>query len=209
MLRKYLYGLAAFVLAVGILSVSILRSSLVNYAFAASKSSPAPTPQQIPEVDYVMTLPGKILPGSLLWPIKAARDRIWYIFTFGHLKKAELALFFSDKRLVSGQSLFEVNDSNLGLSTVTKGEKYLEMAVREEDLARKEGQDTSAFLIKLANASLKHWEIIEKSIIPGAPEEARPHLSRLLVYSRTAFTKASELLISNGKELPKNPFEGQ
>lgn len=209
MLRKYLYGVAAFALAVGILSVSILRSSLVNYAFAASKSTPTPKTQQMPEVDYVMTLPGKVLPGNLLWPVKATRDRIWYLFTFNHLKKAELALFFADKRLTSGQSLFKANDSNLGLSTITKGEKYLEMAAREEELSRGGGQDTSVFLAKLAAASLKHWEIIEKDIIPGAPEEVRPHLTQLLVYSKTAFTKASETLISNGKESPKNPFQGQ
>lgn len=209
MLRKYLYGIIAFALAVGILSISILRSSLVNYAFAASKPSPIPTPQEMPKIDYIMTLPGKVLPGSILWPVKATRDRIWYLFTFDHLKKAELALFFADKRLTSGQSLFKTNNSNLGLSTVTKGEKYLEMAAREEEAARSGGQDTSVFLAKLAAASLKHWEIIEKEIIPGALEEVRPHLTQLLVYSKTAFTKASETLISNGKECPKNPFEGQ
>lgn len=204
-----MYGFAAFVLAFGILSISILRSSLVNYAFAVSKSSPTPEAEQMPEVNYTMTLPGRVLPGSFLWPLKALRDRVWYLLTFNHLKKAELALFFSDKRLVSGQSLFKDNDPDLGLSTVAKGEKYLEMAVNEEEAARKGGQNTSEFLAKLAAASLKHREIIENEIIPGAPEEARPYLSQLEVYSKTAFTKASELLISSGKESPKNPFEGQ
>lgn len=208
-MRKYLYGLAAFVLAFGILSVSILRSTSVNYAFAAAKSSPTPAPQQIQEVDYDMALPGKVLPGNLLWPLKALRDRVWYLITFSHLKKAELGLFFSDKRLSSGQTLFKSGNANLGISTVTKGEKYLEMAGSEEEQARKEGHDTSAFLLKLATASLKHREIIEKQILPIAPEVMRPDLSQLEVYSKAAFTKASEVLISKGKESPKDPFNGQ
>lgn len=209
MVRKYLYGVVAFVLAFGILLISLLRSSTVNFALADFKSSPSPQPTQLPDIDYTMTLPGNVLPDSVLWPLKAIRDRVWYMLTFSHLGRAELALLFADKRLVAGVSLFEKNNSVLGLSTVTKGEKYLEMAVSEEELARKSGADTSTFLTKLAASSLKHRQIIEGNMIPKAPEDVRPSLSQLETYSKTAFTDARDALVSMGKDAPKNPFDGQ
>lgn len=209
MVRKYLYGVVAFVLAFGVLSISLLRSSTVNFALAEFKSSPSPRPTQIPNINYVMTLPGNVLPDSLLWPLKAIRDRIWYMLTFSHLGKAELALSLADKRLVSGKTLFDKNNYVLGISTVTKGEKYLEIACDEEELAREDGIDTSAFLTRLANSSLKHRQIIESEIMPMAPEDIRPSLSQLESYSKLAFNESRDALLSMGKDAPKNPFDGQ
>lgn len=209
MLRKYLYGVVAFALALGILSVSLLRSSAVNFAFAASGTSPSPQPTEVPEINYAITLPGRVLPDSILWPLKAVRDRVWYMLTFSHLGKAELALFFADKRLMSGKSLFDKSNSVLGLSTVTKGEKYLEIASGEEKLARKGGVDTSAFLTTLATSALKHRQVIERDIMPKAPEDVRPVLSQLESYSKTTFGEARDALLSMGKDAPQNPFDGQ
>jgi hypothetical protein len=209
MLRKYLYGIFAFVLALGILSVSFLRLSSLSFAFSPTNSPPPLTPEEIPNIDYTITLPGKIMPDSILWPLEATRDRVWYFLTRGHLRKAELALFFSDKRLMSGKSLFESNNAELGMSTLTKGEKYLETALYQETIAREEGEDTSGFLINIAQASLKHREIIQKNIFPIAPEQARPHLEVVDGKIDLVFHAASERLGSLGKEVPKDPFERQ
>jgi hypothetical protein len=207
-MKKYLYGLASFALAFAILSVSLIKSSYVNFANAENVTPPSPIPSHVPEVDYIMALPGKVLPDSVLWPVKAARDRVWYTITTDHLKKADLALGYSDKRLISAKSLFQSGNHELGLSTITKGEKYMEMAVSEEKLARARGQDTSELAMKLANCSLKHREIIEKDIIPNVPEDYRPQLSQLEKYSKTAYIEAGGSLASFGKIAPNNPFEG-
>lgn len=210
MLRKYLYGTLAFVLAFGILFVSLLKLSTITFAFSATKPSPSPVPVPlVPSISYPITLPGRILQDSILWPFKAARDGIWYTLTIGHLEKAELALFLSDKRLTAALMLFEKGKGDLATSTITKSDSYMETAVSEGEKARQGGADTSSFLTKLAIDSLKHREIIEKNIMPIAPDGARPAVSLVNENTKNIYQGASSDLESLGKTLPNNPFEGQ
>jgi hypothetical protein len=123
------------------------------------------------------------------------------------LKKAELALLFSDKRLVSAQILFENKKPNIAISTLTKGEKYLAVAAAEEVLARSEGYDTSAFLNKLALASLKHREVIE-SLMPLVPEDGKPLVIEAENYSIDSYKAARDGLYSKGLPVPIDPFGG-
>ena len=48
----------------------------------------------------------------------------------------------------------------MGVSTLTKAEKYLERAIIQERIARQKGKDTTAFLEKLLLATKKHEEIL-------------------------------------------------
>ena len=155
-MRKYLYGIIAFVLAFAILSVSVLKSSTVAYGYTPATPSPSinPSPTPMPEITYLMPYPGPILPDSLLWYFKAARDRIQYLVTIDPLKKADLALLYSDKRLEASVILFKDQKPSLAATTLEKGEKYLEMAAQDEKLARKGGENTNDFLVKLADARL-------------------------------------------------------
>jgi hypothetical protein len=209
MVRKYLYGVVAFVLAFGILSISLLRSTTLIFAFSSPEPTPAPATLKQSNFDYKLSFPGKVLPGSVLWPIKAIRDKVWYFFTIGHLKRAEVALLFSDKRLAAGEEVFKSGNVDLSVSVFDKAEKYLETAAKEESEARDDGVDTSKFLIVLANSSLKHREVIEKYIASEASGEAKASLAKSLNYSKEIFRDVSELLVSQGKEAPKSPFNGQ
>lgn len=209
-MRKFLLNSGAFIFALLILSVSLFRSASVAYVFAT------PTPPATPvlgaksiDIDYQFPFPGEIQPDSSLWTLKVVRDRIWYLVSFNSLKKAELALLFSDKRLLSGVYLFENKKPDIGFSVLGKGEKYLEIAAREEEKARLGGIDTSEFLIKLANASLKHREIIEESILPISPEDARAEIVKIEDYSKNAYKTSRDALNSLGKIPPKDPFDGQ
>ncbi|HKC04746.1 MAG TPA: DUF5667 domain-containing protein, partial [Patescibacteria group bacterium] len=166
MFKKYLLGAGGFILAFVVLSVSVMRSVTISYVFAS------PTPignavlgEETPDVEYKMPFPGKILPDNPLWVFKALRDKIWYSFTTDPLKKAELALLFADKRLTVSAALFENRKTADAISTLSKGEKYLETATEMEMCARNGGHNTSLFLTKLATASLKHRQIIEESIL--------------------------------------------
>jgi hypothetical protein len=103
---------------------------------------------------------GSILPGNILYPVKMVRDRIWLWLTMGPLEKSELLLKFADKRLLTAEVLIEDNKFDLGVSTATKAEKYLERAIAQERIAKNAGRDTSAFLQKLSQATLKHQEIL-------------------------------------------------
>lgn len=207
MLRKYLLGTLTFVFAFAVLSISVLQTTSISYVFAT------PSPQvvlgtQTPEVNYQIPYPGSVLPDSPLWSFKALRDRIWYVLTRSPLKRAELALLFSDKRLESSKMLFMKKKPDVALSTLAKGEKYLEIAVNQEIIARAKGYDTSEFLVKLATASLKHRQVIEE-ILPAAPEDAKPEIIKVGDYSKNSYKAARDALNSKGMTAPENPFDSQ
>jgi len=124
------------------------------------KKQPTPLPTPTPaKVDYFLVYPG-ILPDHFLYPIKMVRDRIWLFLTADPLRKAETLLLFADKRLGAGKALIEGGKEQLGISTLTKAEKYLERAIAQERIASQKGKDTTAFLEKLLLATKKHEEVL-------------------------------------------------
>ncbi len=211
MLRKYLYGLVAFVLAFAVLSVSVLRAASVFPAPGSRSPSPptAAVPTPTPVVDYFLPYPGRILPDNWLWYFKVMRDKFQYIITADPLKKADLALLFSDKRLAGSVTLFENKKPDIAASTLIKGEKYLEEAASVEALARSKGINTNDLLINLANAALKHRQIIEEKILPMVPEDLRPGIIKAEDYSKNTYKSSRDVLNSKGITPPKDPFNGQ
>jgi hypothetical protein len=212
MFKKFLLISSVFSFAFAILFISILQASKVPHVFTVSPLNLSTLNFDIlgtdsTEIDYILPFAGAVLPDSPLWGLKAIRDRIWYLMTDSPIKKAELALLFADKRLVSGKILLENKKPDIAVSTITKGEKYLEVAMDQEEIARKEGLDTSEFLTKIAIASLKHREVLEK-ILPYVPEEGRPFVIKSEDYSRESFKSAKDLLNSKGLTIPNSPFDG-
>ncbi len=214
MFQRILLAIFAIFLAVGILAASIFRSaSPVSYAFnlPASNSTDdkvlGDSDERI-EITYYFPYPGKILPDSPFWPLKALRDKIWIFMTRDLGKRAELKLLCADKRLISSRMLFEKDKPEIALSTLTKAEKYLEEAVNIEEQSRGEGSDTSTLLLKLSNASLKHQEVINE-ILEMAPSDAKPEIIKTRNYSERAFEKTRQALNEKGMEAPENPFEGE
>lgn len=205
-MRKVLLGLGGFVLAFAILAISIFRSASVTYILSA----PVPTnpPElRVPSISFALPYPGRVLPDSPLWTLKAARDKVWYALTSNPLKRAELALLFSDKRLLASKTLFEEKKSDIALTTLTKGEKYLEVAMTQEELASSEGFDTSEFLANLANTALKHREIIEV-MMSTVPEDGQPEVVKAEDYAKNAYKFSRDRLSDKGLTAPINPFDG-
>lgn len=210
MIRKYLLSFGIFVLAFLVLAVSVLHTSSVSYAFSATPSpSSAPEKNTIQSnIEYQLPYPGSILPDNPFWLVKAFRDKVWYVITLNPLKKAELSLLFSDKRLAASKILFDNKKPDVAFSTLSKGEKYLETAFEEEEIARKEGMDTSSFLTKLATASLKHRQIIEQEIIPVSPDQAKPEIVKAEDYSKNVYKYSRDTLNTKGITPPSSPFSG-
>lgn len=208
-MRKYLLGFGVFVLAFLILSISVLRSASPRYAF----SSPSPKPDQKEkpsqvDINYTLPYPGRILPDSPFWPAKALRDKLWYFFSINTSKRAELLLLYADKRLVMSQMLFERQKPELAFLTLTKGEKYLESAFEIEEKSRQKGENTTELLLKIANASLKHRQVIDE-ILTFSPEDAKPEIIKVQDYAKNIYQRASEILNAKGLSAPVNPFDGK
>jgi hypothetical protein len=207
MFKKILLVCGIFAFAFAILSVSILQSSSVSYSFSTPTNDSFVLGESASEINYKMPYQGSVLPDSPLWALKALRDRIWYLITSSPLKRAELALLFSDKRLVSAKVLFENKKSDIAISTLTKGEKYLETATSQELLARSQGYDTTAFLNALATASLKHRQMIE-GLMPLVPEDGKPLVVKTEDYAKNSYKAARDGLNSKGLPVPISPFDG-
>lgn len=209
MLKKGGLFLSTVLVAFLILFASVLKAASVNYSFYPQKTpdNTSPSVSPMPDTSYYFGYPGSVLPDSSLWYLKALRDKVWLTLTVDSGKKAELALLMSDKRLMMSKILFDRKKFELGYSTLTKGEKYLQMASEIDQNNRNKGADTASFELKLASASLKHREIIEQQILPLAPEDAKPGIIQTLNYAKNAYTDMSNVLQAKGMVAPISPFK--
>lgn len=151
--------LAALVFALGILTTSVIKTVALTAAKPSAKATPTPVVQKPAPVDYFLAYPG-VLPDHMLYPLKMIRDRVWLWLTVDPLKKGQTLLLLADKRLGAGKALIEGGKVDLGISTLTKGEKYLEQAMAQATLAKSNGRDADALLKTLGQATLKHKEVL-------------------------------------------------
>ena len=205
-MRRIVFILTIFFIALGILVTSVFRSASVRYAFNG-ESNEVGNDNKTVSIDYSFPYQGGVLPDHPAWPIKVLRDRFWYFLTYSSSKKAELLLLFADKRLIAARILFERNKPEIAYSTLTKAEKYLEEVVSLNEENTRRGVDTLEFSIKLAKATLAHRQVIEFEILPIAPEDAKPAVVKILDYPKNTYLKVSDLLKSKGITPPENPFD--
>jgi len=207
MFRRIAIVSSILLFALGILFTSALRTASVKYDFSMPPTqNPSVLGEETVEIDYFLAFPGRVLPGHPLWPVKALRDKVWLWITTNGSRKAELNLLFADKRLSMSKVLFEREKPEIGFSTLTKAEKYLEEAVIREKQNRQMGIDTSEFLERLAKASLKHFQVMEE-ILVIAPEDANPGIIESQDYAKNAYEQAKNGLLESGLTVPENPFD--
>lgn len=206
MLRNFLLFLGAFSLAFVILTVSIFRIAEIRYVFSAS---PTPAPifigKQV-KVNYPLPRPDAVLEDSVLWPLVAIKDKIWVTLTLNPQKKSDLYLFLADKRLADAKVLFGEGKPDLGISVLTKSEKYLQSADDEEKIAEANGMNTKEFLQKYVMATLKHRAVLDE-ILAIAPEDARPLVVKIENYPKFLYGEARNGLLQAGAETPQNPYQ--
>lgn len=194
---------ALLVFAFSILVTSTLRTANPEYVF-----SPAPAfvlgeeeaTGSGEDVAYYLPYHG-ILPNHPLWPVKAARDRVWLALTVNDAKRANLLLFFADKRIGMVEELFKEGKPEEGVPAAYKAEQYLEAAYSVQEEIAKDGTDTTDLLTRLALAALKHEEMLEGARV-RAPEDARPHLTEALNYTKSVYEKAKAKLGEKNRPIP-------
>lgn len=135
------------------------------------------------KVDYSLPYPGSILPGHPLYSLKMIRDKVWLMVTSDSLKKAELLLHFADKRLITGKILIEKGQSELGVTTLEKAEKYLEQALAQEKIANSRKRKTADFLGSLILSTQKHEEVLFE-MKTKAGDSFQKEIDDLLAYPR-------------------------
>src|SRR5258708_761725 len=207
MLRQIVILIAAFSFAFLILFTSVFKIASIKYVFS---QTPTPAPSTISkekeiDINYELPYPGGILPDNFLWPVKALRDRAWVSLSLNPLKKAQVLLLLSNKRLNSAEILFKDGKSDLGASVLTKAEKYLEEAQKEERIAHTNGMDTVGFLKDYSLATLKNRQGMEE-ILKIAPEDAQPVIVQTTSYPRQLYLLSRNALLQAGTTAPADPF---
>lgn len=150
-----------------------------------------PGPSQVPSsVSYTLPYPG-ILPGEPLYPLKAARDRIIDFFITDPLKKSNYYLLQADKRLASAIALFDQGNQELGESTLSKGQNYLEKSLDKALEAEKRQLEISEVLGKIKLSSQKHREEISnlsKKVQGETKKKLEADLKRAQEFEKEALT---------------------
>ncbi len=207
MWKQIFIVLLALSFAFAVLLISVFRTASVKYDFNPVVSGYQPILEETePLIEYYLPYPGKILPDNPLWPLKALRDRLWLLINTNPMREAELMLLFADKRLGSSVTLFENGNFDDGFSSFTKAEKYLEEASIKEESNRMAGEQTTEFLIKIATASLKHYEL-GSYILRRSPDDAKPSIIKTQEYSKKTFERSRNALLEKGIDPPENPFD--
>src|SRR3989344_4197307 len=206
MWRKVLAITFGLVLAFTILIISILRSAAVKYEFSEITGDETRISEDEVYIPYNFAYSGDVLPDSPLWPLKAARDRIWFLITTNSERRAELNLLFADKRIAAALVLFDTGKPEEGYSTLIRAEKYLEEAAKMEEENRQKGIDTAEFARRLAWASLKHYQVLQE-IIEKAPDDAKPEIIRYEYIPKNVYNKSIQVLSGAGLTAPENPFD--
>lgn len=207
MILKAVVSFSLLSFAFLILLISVFRSASVKYEFSEATVKPQVEikKESVEKIEYYLPYPGRVLPDSSLWFLKAFRDKIWLSFTTNTSRRAELKLLFADKRLAMSKILFEKGNPELGYSTLSKGEKYLEEASKEELFNRKKGIETLPFIQRLTLSSLKHVEVINE-ILLIAPEDAKPKLVEVKEYALKVYEDSRNALNEKGVKPSENPF---
>lgn len=206
MLRKIILSSAVLIFALGILFTSVLRTAAVKYETNGVRSGAVLSDVDY-KIDYSLAYPGKILPDSFFWPLKALRDKAWLLITTDKLKKIELKILFADKRIGGAVVLVNEGKNEAALSTLTKAEKYLEDASLTEESLRLGGKAYSnEVLTRLANASLKHYQVL-KELEDKVPDD----MSVIIISSEQipikSYERARNALLEKGITPPNNPFK--
>jgi len=205
-LRKVGVSIAVFVFALGILFTSVLRTAAVRFETNGVKSGEVLADETY-NIDYVLAYPGKILPDSFFWPMKALRDKLWLLITTDKLKKIELKILFADKRLGGAVTLFQNGKNEIALSTLTKAEKYLEEASLSEEQLRAKNNDFSEDVnMRLAKASLKHYEVL-RMLEGQIPDDMKATLFASEKIPIKVYERARNTMLSKGVAPPVNPFK--
>ncbi len=144
-----------------ILSISLVAFFLFTFPYFYFHTYSQQIQPTTKNVVYDLPYPG-LLPDNPLYFLKATRDKILDFVTRDNLKKAQLYLTFSDKRVAMSPLLFKKGKDNLAVSTISKAEKYaLKISPLLKQAKEQGGAVSPDFISKLKLSNEKHKEVIE------------------------------------------------
>lgn len=183
MFNKIATTLGGVLFAFFILAISFLNSHLAatkSYAMATLKFSVAPAEGNVVgknKVNYILPVV-KILPDNLFYKFVMFGDQLKILSTSGYVKRGNLFISLSDKRISAGRIMINKGKVPLGITTLEKGEKYLERAINE--IAKSQNKQE---IEKVKLSGLKHEEVLNEVSLKVS-QEGKTAISELLNFNK-------------------------
>lgn len=137
------------------------------------------------KVVYQLPYPG-ILPDHPLYFLKTTRDKVQAFLTRDNVKKAQLYLLYSDKRLAMAQALEKKGKTSLALSTLSKGEKYfLKIPPLLEQASEQGASPTAEFVDRVKTSNVKHKEVIGE-MLQQIPQGSHEPLNEIMKITQSS-----------------------
>jgi hypothetical protein len=130
------------------------------------------------KVDYYLPYPG-ILPDHPLYWLKMIRDKVMISFATSSEQKMQRLLLYADKRIGAAQALIDGGKKELGVTTATKAEKYLERTISEYKKLQGTDKATPEMATRLSKATAKHLEVLME-MVDQVPDQSKPSLQQYL-----------------------------
>lgn len=168
----------------------VLALSLpVFYLISNSQSITLPEKE---EVVYDLPYPG-MLPDNPLHIFKDMRDGIFEFFTRDNLKKAELLLLYSDKRVRAAELLVGKGKSALAAETLLEAEKNsLKIPPLLAETKKQGATAPGTFLLKLKQSNVKHRQVIEK-LLQQSPQGEQDRFDEIVKINKEVTKQFSKL----------------
>lgn len=144
------------------------------------------------KIEYNLPYPG-ILPDNPLYPIKNLRDNLLIFFTRDQIKKTELFLLLSDKKIYMTRSLMKTGKWELVAKTAQEAEEFFLKIPPLLASSKKQGASANEdFIKRLTLSSAKHREILDE-LLTKSPEIYKGELKKALALNEEISKKLSKL----------------
>ena len=120
-----------------------------------------------------------LLPGNPLHFLDTLFEGIGTLFTFGDEAKAERFLGLAEERLAEAEALAEKGKLNRAEKATEKYEKRLAKALERAENAKDKGKDIDAVLTKIAEATVRHQEVLA-GVYEKVPEQAKEAILKVM-----------------------------
>ena len=144
------------------------------------------------KIEYNLPYPG-ILPDHPLFFFKKVRDKILELTTRDSLKKAELYLLFSDKRIAMAMVLLKNGKDKYALTAFRQGEDYFFKIPKLLEMSKKQGVSASSdFIQRLKLSNAKHKEVGE-TLLKDLPQGQNETINESLIINEKIKKKLEKL----------------
>jgi len=175
------------------LSVSIfLFSLIIFYSLLLTEQVSAQPPATPTPVDYQLPYPG-ILPDHPLYTFKKLRD--WLLITFNRhpLKKAELYLLFSDKKIGMSDLLLEKRKLELAVDILVESQSDILKSASILPSLTQKSMLPAGLPDKIELATKKHKEIINADFKDLTDLKKQENVNRALLFNNQAISIVQSL----------------